>query len=122
LVRLIEVGEVSDKGLGDEMPSTYEVDWCAPLHDAGVKYRTILAEGPPAPALLSLADAEDASMMVVGSRGRGSSTERLLGSVTQAVAHHARRPVVIVPPGHTSHGADEGARCDGRLGTGASNM
>lgn len=82
LVRFIEVGKVSDKALGDELQATFEGDWCAPLHDAGVKYRTILAAGPPAPALLSLADAEDASMVVVGSRGRGSFTERLLVSVT----------------------------------------
>jgi len=49
LVRFIEVGEVSDKALGDEMQATFEVDWCAPLHDAGVTYRTILAGGTSRP-------------------------------------------------------------------------
>lgn len=79
LVRFIEVVEDPDKPLGDEMQATFEVDWCAPLHDAGVKYRTILAEGPPAPALLSLADAEDASM-VVGSRGEELSPSGCSGA------------------------------------------
>lgn len=49
----------------------------------------------PARALLDMA--EDADLVVVGSRGRGGFTGLLLGSVSQQVAHHATCPVVIIP-------------------------
>lgn len=58
-------------------------------------------EDDPAPALL--AAAQNADLLVVGSRGHGGFTDLLLGSVSQQCAHHAPCPVVIVrgqiPPG-----------------------
>jgi nucleotide-binding universal stress UspA family protein len=38
-----------------------------------------------------------ASLVVVGSRGRGQLTSTLLGSVSDQVSHHATCPVVVVP-------------------------
>jgi nucleotide-binding universal stress UspA family protein len=37
-----------------------------------------------------------ADLLVVGSRGHGTFTEALIGSVSQNCAHHAKCPVVIV--------------------------
>ena len=37
------------------------------------------------------------NLIVVGAQGHGSFTDRVLGSVTYRLAHHADRPVVIVP-------------------------
>lgn len=51
-------------------------------------------EGHPAEALLQAA--EDAELLVVGSRGHGGFTGLLLGSISQACVHHARCPVVII--------------------------
>jgi nucleotide-binding universal stress UspA family protein len=43
-----------------------------------------------------LEEAQDAELLVVGSRGLGGFRGLLLGSVSQQCAHHAPCPVVIV--------------------------
>ncbi len=56
---------------------------------------TVLAIlGDPSKALLDAA--QDADLLVVGSRGRGGFAGVLLGSVSQRAAQHAQCPVVIV--------------------------
>ena len=59
-----------------------------------VPITTVVAEGAPTPALLTAA--EDAALLVVGSRGHGGFTGLLLGSVSQQCASHAICPVVVV--------------------------
>jgi len=51
--------------------------------------------GLPAEELLRAAD--DAEMLVMGSRGVGGFTRLLMGSVSSQVAQHAHCPVVIIP-------------------------
>lgn len=54
--------------------------------------------GPVASTLVSAAD--EASMIVLGSHGRGGFTGMLLGSVSRQVAAHVDCPAVIVRPRH----------------------
>ncbi|MCI3273537.1 universal stress protein [Streptomyces cylindrosporus] len=60
----------------------------------GVLVETEAAREDPAGALMSAA--QDAGLIVVGTRGRGGFAELLLGSVSRKVTAHADRPVVVV--------------------------
>jgi nucleotide-binding universal stress UspA family protein len=57
-----------------------------------------LLQGHPAEAILSLVDQERADLIVMGSRGQSTTTRLLLGSVSDAVVHHAQVAVLIVRP------------------------
>jgi nucleotide-binding universal stress UspA family protein len=52
--------------------------------------------GPVWRGLLAAADEAEADVIVAGSRGFGEVRGLVLGSTTQALAHHSRRPVLIV--------------------------
>ena len=69
---------------------------------SGVEIRAVTVEGNPARALLDAA--KGASLLVVGSRGRGGFTEALLGSVSQHCVHHADCPVVVIRGGRHDAG------------------
>lgn len=57
--------------------------------------RQLVLEGTASGGLL--ASAEEADLLVVGSRGHGGFVGLLLGSVSNQIASHAPCPVVIVP-------------------------
>ncbi len=63
---------------------------------APIPVTTLVAEGNPARALLDAA--EDAELLVVGSRGHGGFTGVLVGSISQQCVHHSKCPVVVVHP------------------------
>jgi nucleotide-binding universal stress UspA family protein len=55
-----------------------------------------LIEGPPARAILRVAQEQGCNMIVLGSRGHGQISGLPLGSVSNAVAQRAHCPVMIV--------------------------
>lgn len=60
-----------------------------------VQVEPLVVEGDPAETLCEQAD--NADLLVVGSRGHGAFGRLLLGSVSSKCAHYCHRPVLIVP-------------------------
>jgi uncharacterized protein YeaO (DUF488 family)/nucleotide-binding universal stress UspA family protein len=86
-----------------ELPETEDSTGVVPT----VEITSSVVEGHAGHALLLAA--EEADLLVVGSRGRGGLVGALLGSVSQHVVAHARCPVVVVPdPERRSSGLDGG--------------
>ena len=76
--------------------STLVNDAVVLAEERGVKARTAILRGDPVDEIVAYADAIEAHLIVVGSRGHGAIAGALLGSVSRGVLHEAHRPVVIV--------------------------
>jgi nucleotide-binding universal stress UspA family protein len=66
------------------------------LRETGVDVIVEVLQGPPAEAILKVAEVRGCDLIVMGSRGYGALTRLLLGSVSQRVLAHAKVPVMIV--------------------------
>ena len=84
-----------DATVHDELAAELE-QWCGPLREAGISYRSYVVDGGVVDALLGVAEEVDADLVVVG-RSHGGIKEKLLGSVPNHLLHHCPCPVVIVP-------------------------
>jgi nucleotide-binding universal stress UspA family protein len=62
----------------------------------GTGARRVDLEGYPPDALVAHAEATDADLIVIGSRGRGDLASLLLGSTSHRVANHAPCDVLVV--------------------------
>lgn len=72
------------------------LDAATALVPPGVDLRTLLVDGRPADAILEEARSGGHDLLVVGSKGRGDAASILLGSVSHAILHHSRVPVLVV--------------------------
>ncbi len=85
------------------VPHTPDASDRAPLDDAvelaadyRVPVKTELLTGNAVDEIVAYADAVDADLVVLGSRGHGSIAGALLGSISLGVLHEAMRPVLVV--------------------------
>lgn len=80
----------------EELLKDWLAESLAPYRDKypTVKVRASVVDGRASARLIERS--ETASLVVVGSRGRGGVTGLLLGSVSQSLLHHADSPVAIV--------------------------
>jgi nucleotide-binding universal stress UspA family protein len=81
---LREAAEKELKGMKDE----YRAE--------GWQVKTVTAEGVASKKIMSLAKTENASLIVVGARGRGLIERLLVGSTAENIARRADRPVLVL--------------------------
>ena len=91
-----EVGSL-EQSLREAIREKFRTDWCAPLANAGVRYREEFGEGRAGPVLEEAARKVRADLIVTGRRGLSSLHEVFAGSVSQHLVHNAGVPVVIIP-------------------------
>jgi nucleotide-binding universal stress UspA family protein len=106
------VHATGNSGLGERpggvtAPARVVAAATAAAHEAAPDTRVerVLARGRPAAVLVQ--NAADASLVVVGSRGRGGVTGLVLGSVGRGVVHGARCPVLLVTAGAVARAAGD---------------
>jgi nucleotide-binding universal stress UspA family protein len=85
------------------VPHELDANDRAPLNEAaelaarrGLEIKTKLLLGNPADEIVAFAETIEADLIVVGCRGHGAIASVLLGSVSRAVLHESRRPVLVV--------------------------
>ncbi len=66
------------------------------LQRAGLRVEMEVLEGPAPRAILAVAEAREADLIVIGSRGLGAIRGLLLGSVSERVIRLAKCPVLVV--------------------------
>jgi nucleotide-binding universal stress UspA family protein len=69
---------------------------CRSLEENGVEARSLYLSGDPAAAIAKAAETEKATLIVMGSTGKSVSLERLVGSVSERVAHTSLASVLLV--------------------------
>lgn len=99
----VDVYPTGGFGLTGAIPHELTAADSEPLEDAlrlareaDVNACAALLRGEPADEIVGYADAMDADMIVVGSRGHGALASALLGSVSRAILREAQRPVLVV--------------------------
>lgn len=99
VVALQGIGTFSDASIPDYIRSISQVAMGGDLtlnhRDTVVK---VVRDRTEAAGILRYAAEQDVDLIVLGTHGRGAVAEMLMGSVAQAVAHHAPVSVMVVGP------------------------
>jgi nucleotide-binding universal stress UspA family protein len=96
----LAVRVVAAQPTGTELHRITEDELREAVHTrGGTDAELIQITGHPAEHILHLS--ADASLIVLGARGRGGFAGMLIGSVSQTVLHHADCPVAVIPAAAT---------------------
>ena len=91
-------GEVQDYAAAlEEMANQRLAEGSALATQSGAEVEAVAVRGGPAQALVELADARDARVIVVGTRGESPLKGALLGSTPHKLLQLSDRPVLVVP-------------------------
>jgi nucleotide-binding universal stress UspA family protein len=98
--------EGSDKGVLAFLESVYQAqekearEGLAPfessLKEAGLEVKTRIERGVPKLKILEIEQDEHVDAIILGSHGRSNLKEMLLGSVSEHVIRHSKKPVIVV--------------------------
>ena len=76
--------------------------WSRPAIEAGATTRPVIREGDPRDIIPAAAEAENATLIVVGQAGEAGGPGFLhLGSVAEYLAHNVTRPLAVIPTSGT---------------------
>jgi len=92
-------GAVEDlDSAGRETAEQLAAEGCELARAAGFEAepRAVRATGPFFAAIVHCAEEVDASVIVLGSRGRSRLAATVLGSVSTGTLHHTKRPVMVL--------------------------
>lgn len=68
----------------------------------GAVAKAHLREGRTIDEILDLSEEMEVGLLILGSRGQGGMKRILLGSISEGVVHHARRPVLVMRGGQSA--------------------
>jgi nucleotide-binding universal stress UspA family protein len=74
--------------------------------NSGILIESRILHGDPADKIVKYADETNADLIVIGGRGHGRLARVLLGSVSERVARHSKRSVLIVKKKVEKSGSD----------------
>jgi nucleotide-binding universal stress UspA family protein len=83
--------------LGQEAEAVLQKQFERIEQSGGTIAEAHLREGRTVEEVLDLSEELEVGLLVVGSRGLGGVGRILLGSVSEGIVNHARRPVLVVP-------------------------
>lgn len=80
----------------------YLMNWAQALKTQGVKVSYQVTIGTPAKSIMELATAQQASLIVMMSHGRGWFKRAIMGSVADEIVRGSSIPVLIIRPKETN--------------------
>jgi len=95
---------------GEKEARKIAVSAAARAEEVGIETRLAVLRGFPAEEICLAADQYEPRFLVIGSHGWGPVKRAIFGSVSTAVLHHARCPVLVVPAETTEAVEANGAR------------
>ena len=81
----------------------YLINWASSLKAQGIKASYQVTVGTPAKAIMELVEAQQASLIVMMSHGRGWFKRAIMGSVADEIIRGSSVPVLIVRPKETDN-------------------
>lgn len=66
------------------------------LKEAGLVVKVRIESGVPHSKILEVEEDEEVSVIILGSHGKSNLKEMLLGSVSEYVMRHAKKPVLVI--------------------------
>lgn len=66
------------------------------LEEAGFEVKVRVERGRPHNKILEVEEEEGVSVIVLGSHGKSNLSEMLLGSVSEHVIRHSKKPVIVI--------------------------